>query len=1166
MNESLQKSLIEDFIYNATFYPTPTPRRKIINNKFKSNNSDYSKSNEKYGKIADSIQNKLNNPFDLIVSIDSNNSEVKYNISTMPLPRKPRKNLFTNSKKSTLVNSKFNDIKKESLCLCSSSYASNTNLITNPTASNQFLFKEIQENFSDKSNYSNIFGVIETPKLQRPSAPPPPPPKTSSPFFKQDFFDTSKNTNLTKLSSSISTSSSVINPRNTFLAQITHQKKIDNQKKFRNIGFNNISLKTNSIDNFLFKFSKLLKWALKFLKRRLCNFDVLVVFFSVILFMICIISISLFQSQANSFYRKFLNKDFVEINRNTSNHTNLTENQEYLSAGSNLVKQTVLLCNGPYFSYQINNLIILPFSLILVIVFSFFNKQESSKMRKSCFKLPSLPMATNPFQRKNRFFIAAIYCILANEIFKMIESSLFDGQNLVSTNKTMDFLNTLSSFNKTRQINQSNTDFFKIGLGIEPEIVRKKTKFNKSTKKTTKAFFMAPLVLQYSKPKLRLKLNVKDFISKNNSSSYNFANIVYLSHNNDDGKLRNFNFNINVAESLTKYSKFKNKTNELVKSLNESIKASSNQTLFEFSISMYNNKYIQSLISKLFESKQFEWIIIFDKFKKISIILLEVVIIGMRYYPIMGILEKNSLTCFFLGFSYMWLDIFYNVTVTGLCEGLKLNVNFDLLKDIRRIFGIGFIYDAQEYFKTNIEGSILKNGLKSDSKKKYDHNNDQIPLDANVLFSSNRVLYTVVKSLPHFFCLSYITVKISSTLFIKLFRCIQKFKENRKKANSNNYYFDQEFVINSRNNYELIYTKIYDKLNLSKNIKEMSFEEKYVRNLFLRPTSFKPSNYFYKYLDFIFDENFRFSTRILCTYTVCFTVLYYFNCFLIFYGSIFIDLIYLPSTYKYSMFFSTLFTSIICVVQLLLNIKKLKYQIQLLYKGKKDNKISSGKVLSTYKMASSSFNYSGLAVTYTCWAYFIIFFLITFITFQVTTLIEFGSTKIVFCLLMILVPFAISVVFFRILNRFIATLAANFCFVKRNSKFYVLKNIKCFSLFLYFKFFYDCFTGIALCFVRILKSIVVCIIFLPRLDYSFMGRSMETMDSTFMFYIGYLRWESYHTNPVAISFCRLLNKNLITREKNNLTGNFSSIKVRNKWQLIYLLYKNPSLIKFRKNN
>ena len=73
------------------------------------------------------------------------------------------------------------------------------------------------------------------------------------------------------------------------------------------------------------------------------------------------------------------------------------------------------------------------------------------------------------------------------------------------------------------------------------------------------------------------------------------------------------------------------------------------------------------------------------------------------------------------------------------------------------------------------------------------------------------------------------------------------------------------------------------------------------------------------------------------------------------------------------------------------------------------------------------------------------------------------------------------------------------------------------------------------------------ILFLPRLDYSFMG-SFENMDNAFMSYIGFLYWEAHHTNPVAICFCELLRRSLKYRRKFKLTN---KNEIRKKEQHIF---------------
>ncbi len=267
------------------------------------------------------------------------------------------------------------------------------------------------------------------------------------------------------------------------------------------------------------------------------------------------------------------------------------------------------------------------------------------------------------------------------------------------------------------------------------------------------------------------------------------------------------------------------------------------------------------------------------------------------------------------------------------------------------------------------------------------------------------------------------------------------------------------------------------------------------------------------------------------------------------------------------MIISTIVTSIICLIQLILSMKQFKLHLTSLYKGTSNKYLSPKSFYSNKKIATNSFNYAGYAVTYTCWGYVILLILLTFFSFQVATLIYFGSSNVALFVLVILIPFALSILIIKLINRFICSLAAKFCFLQKRSKVLALKNLKLYSLFIYFKFFYDCFAGLAFCMIRMIISIILSIVFLPRLDYSFMGRSMEKMDHAFMSYVGYLHWEAHHTNPIAICFCNLLKRFLKLKIKFKLNkSDMVKNRIRNKWYLFCLLAKNKQLIKYRKQN
>ena len=286
--------------------------------------------------------------------------------------------------------------------------------------------------------------------------------------------------------------------------------------------------------------------------------------------------------------------------------------------------------------------------------------------------------------------------------------------------------------------------------------------------------------------------------------------------------------------------------------------------------------------------------IIIDKLTTLGLMIFEVLVIGMRYYPLIGIMDSNSILCISLASLYMWADVIYNIAMTGLCEGLKLNVSLDLLKDLRKIFGVGF---------------ISLQSINSDT------------IDTNYLFSTSRIVYSLIKSLPHFFCLSYVTIRFTATLYFMIY---QRFNKN-----------STSLIVKHRN-FNLIYSKIQNK-----NESNSNFDIRYVRNLFNKTKkpktwiiSIEKTNKIIASIRnkskscFIYnDDYFRFSTRIVCTFTVCFTLLYYLTCFLIFYGSIFIDLIYFPYVYKNALIISTCITSFICFSQLIISMKQFKLHL-----------------------------------------------------------------------------------------------------------------------------------------------------------------------------------------------------------------------------------------------
>lgn len=80
-----------------------------------------------------------------------------------------------------------------------------------------------------------------------------------------------------------------------------------------------------------------------------------------------------------------------------------------------------------------------------------------------------------------------------------------------------------------------------------------------------------------------------------------------------------------------------------------------------------------------------------------------------------------------------------------------------------------------------------------------------------------------------------------------------------------------------------------------------------------------------------------------------------------------------------------------------------------------------------------------------------------------------------------------------------------------------------------------------------------------RLDYSPLGRKLETMDTGFNAYCGFIYMECAHRHPILLCFVsHLLRDHLYPTERKRLS------KAKHKWQLAVFLLNNPVLIYRRK--
>ncbi|CAF1032001.1 unnamed protein product [Rotaria sordida] len=467
-----------------------------------------------------------------------------------------------------------------------------------------------------------------------------------------------------------------------------------------------------------------------------------------------------------------------------------------------------------------------------------------------------------------------------------------------------------------------------------------------------------------------------------------------------------------------------------------------------------------------------------------------VILVGLRYYPVLASLQLRNIVARFFSCLYILCDIVYTIVREGSCMGfLPLSGQYTVLEEakLRRELGTWFI------------------------------------------------IYGLIKNIPHFFFLSYIGAEL----------CVR-------------------FV------YDSIYVPVKKKKSIWSapiaQLDESEFAKYYVTKLFRRnrptsqiiirqnPNTDSLIDYEHetnqqnvinqsrikKFFDFFYywDDDFRFTTIATCTYTVAIVFLYYLACTFVFLyiarttGHISFIRSYIEHsanvelddsfTLKREIILSAIITAIIYGFQLFIGMQNYKKHKLQLYKGIYVD-VPSADNFKRSSIASNSVHYSGFLVGYMAWGFVICFHLILLILIGIKILsLQIRQIELA---LAIIVP--ILVIY--LLKMLSMASAGKFIFIQKLDNKLNLKSRKTYAIFIYFSFFADCFLGMASCIIRLIKATFLNVVFMARLDWSFLGRPLEKFDLGFAAYVSYLHMEVTYTNPVMLAFCYSLFDDIIQR-------------------------------------
>ncbi|XP_061171855.1 receptor for retinol uptake stra6-like [Saccostrea echinata] len=246
-----------------------------------------------------------------------------------------------------------------------------------------------------------------------------------------------------------------------------------------------------------------------------------------------------------------------------------------------------------------------------------------------------------------------------------------------------------------------------------------------------------------------------------------------------------------------------------------------------------------------------------------------------------------------------------------------------------------------------------------------------------------------------------------------------------------------------------------------------------------------------------------------------------------------------------------------------------KYLLSL-YKGKPKH-LTPKSEKSNASLMVGSVRYAGYQVGYIGWGFFIQFLVLLLVSITIATIITIWDliSDFIISWIMALWPVLLT----SLVLNFVQLLLSKFLFLQENGNILAMENRRLFFIFTYFMFFYNVFIGLISCLMRIIKSIILGALFLPRLDHSVLPRKFQQFDPGFDAYCGFMHIESTHTNPVAMVFISILQAESLTSLKRKKMNDIDAIpmdekeemiqkkrrKARWKWLLAFTLVNNPEL-------
>ena len=507
----------------------------------------------------------------------------------------------------------------------------------------------------------------------------------------------------------------------------------------------------------------------------------------------------------------------------------------------------------------------------------------------------------------------------------------------------------------------------------------------------------------------------------------------------------------------------------------------------------------------------------------------KVLVIGIRYYPVLSAVYTDSVLTLLCATLYAWLDFSLSIVYQGWCQSE--------------------FYPSEENFDdtngTDIARLLLFYGT-----------------------GPNLLVIQLCSDLPRYLCWSYIVVKLPSLLIKRIYRTVKQDGANGLRLTR-----EEKILLHSSAPH--------------------SVEMSYVRNLFRLKEHRSTSRYFIGRLlpKFFYEwrDDFRFSSRVICLYASVILLLFFVTLQACVLGVPLLkeyqrdiqDLLDALTTLSETLgkkkefplpnlarpfVFAILTAALITVIQVLVLLVNIRRNLFQLYRGDY-SEVPKRKASNYVSYGTGNFHFAGFFIGYLIWGYVLIAVFLLLIYISIDAFVTFGSVRFLENILKSVIPIVLLIFFKQYLNK----LLARYVFLQDYGEVLAINNRRVLMIFLYFNFFLDAFLGLISSIIRIIKSIIGGCLYMCRLDYSPLGRKLEVMDAGFSAYCGFIHLEAMHRNPIMLAVASYLYGRMRAKQQinvssvaQNLKGKDYSSRAIRRWHLAVLMSRNPALVFRRK--